>query len=354
MKKSFKFFSTILIIVFCFTLCSFKIGYADECLYLGGMPAGFTLNTKGVEVVGVCDVITEQGLVSPLKTSGIQEGDIILSINGCEINNAVDLKNSIKNKSDAVIEFLHCDQKYIKNVKSAKDINGQYKLGVYIRDSISGIGTITFVKGDRFASLGHPVINSDGKLLNISGGSLYKSKITGYVKGIRGRAGELKGVFVKQNAIATIDKNLDCGVFGTITKQFNTDSLIKTSIGKASIGDAYIYSTIDDCTPKKYSISIVKIDEGNNKNFVVKITDKELLSTTGGIVQGMSGSPIIQNNKLVGAITHVFINDPTRGFGIKIDNMINNWYKQFNLYIIMSRIMYKILHITENIFIKEG
>ena len=250
---------------------------------------------------------------------------MILSINGKEINNAVDLRNSIDDDGNAIIEFMRCEQKFLKTVKAAKDVNGQYKLGVYIRDSISGIGTITFIKGDRFASLGHPVINSEGKLLKISGGKLYESKITGYVKGIRGKAGELKGVFVKDNAIANIDKNLPCGVYGTITGRFDTTSLIKTSIGKASVGDAYIYSTIDDCTPKKYSISIVKIDEGDNKNFVVKITDKELISKTGGIVQGMSGSPIIQNNKLVGAITHVFINDPTRGFGIKIDNMINNW-----------------------------
>ena len=287
------------------------------------MPAGFTLNTRGVEVVGICDVITEKGLISPLKNSGISEGDTILSINGFEINNANDIKNAIENE-DAIIEFTHCQQKYIKQVKAAKDINGQYKLGVYIRDCISGIGTITYIKGDRFASLGHPVLNSEGKLFDISGGNLYESKITGYIKGIRGRAGELRGVFVKQNPIAKIEKNLICGVYGSLTDNFDKSNLIKTTIGQATVGDAYIYSTIDDQTPKKYSISIIKIDEGENKNFVVKITDKNLISQTGGIVQGMSGSPIIQNNKLVGAITHVFINDPTRGFGIKIDNMINN------------------------------
>ncbi len=325
MKKSLKFLNLILIIIFCFSFNLFKVGYADENLYIGGMPAGFSLNTKGVEVVGICDVITENGLVSPLKNSGIQEGDVILSINGYEINNACDIKNAISNDGKALIEFVRCDQKFIKEINSAKDINGQFKLGVYIKDCISGIGTITYIKGNRFASLGHPVINSDGKLVKISGGNLYESKITGYVKGVRGRAGELKGVFVKQNAIAKIDKNLESGVYGNITENFDTSSLIKTSIGKASVGDAYIYSTIDDATPKKYSISIIKIDEGDSKNFVVKITDKDLLNHTGGIVQGMSGSPIIQKNKLVGAITHVFINDPTRGFGIKIDNMINNW-----------------------------
>lgn len=324
MKKRLNVFNLILIIVFCFAINSFHVGYADECLYLGGMPAGFTLNTRGVEVVGICDVITENGLVSPLKNSGIQEGDTILTINGFEINSATDIKNSITKNGEAIIEIVRCEQKYIKKVNAAKDVNGQYKLGVYIRDSISGIGTITYINGNRFASLGHPVMNSEGKLLKISGGNLYESKITGYVKGIRGRAGELKGVFVKQNAIAKIERNLDCGVYGTITNNFDTSSLIKTSVGKASVGDAYIYSTIDDGTPKKYSISIIKIDEGENKNFVIKITDKNLIAQTGGIVQGMSGSPIIQKNKLVGAITHVFINDPTRGFGINIDNMINN------------------------------
>ncbi len=323
-KFKFKFLSIVIAILLCFSFNSYKNVYANEEIYLGGMPAGFTISTKGAEVIGVCDVVCESGLISPLKEIGIKEGDIIYKINNCEINSAFDIKNALNSDENAIIEYCHDGQTIIKQVKAVKDINGNYKLGVYIRDNVSGIGTITYIKGTKFASLGHPVIDDNGEILNISGGKLYNCTISGYIKGIRGRAGELKGAFIRSNAIANIDKNLDCGVYGTITENFDTSNLVKIELGNAKMGEAYIYSTIEGNVPKKYEISIVKVDDCGNKNFVIKINNKDLLSKTGGIVQGMSGSPIIQNNKLVGAITHVFINDPTRGFGIKIDNMINN------------------------------
>ncbi len=326
MKGKFKFLSIIIAVLICFSFNSYKNVYANEDIYLGGMPAGFTLSTRGAEVLGVCDVVCDNGLVSPLKEIGVKEGDIIYKINGQDINSALDIKNALKNDENAIIEYSHAGQTIIKHVKAVKDINGNYKLGVYIRDNISGIGTITYIKGNKFASLGHPVIDDNGGILEICSGKLYNCSISGYIKGVRGRAGELKGAFIRNNAIATIDKNLDSGVYGSITNNFDTSNLIKVELGVAKMGDACIYSTIDGCVPKKYDISIIKVDDYGNKNFVIKINDEELISKTGGIVQGMSGSPIIQNNKLVGAITHVFINDPTRGFGIKIDNMINNWY----------------------------
>ena len=325
MKVKFKVLSIIIAILICFSFNGYKNAYAstNEMVYLGGMPAGFTLSTRGVEVLGICDVVTENGLMSPLKDIGIKEGDIIYKINECEISSALDIKNALKNNENAIIEFKHDGQSIVKQIKAVKDVNGNYKLGVYIRDNVSGIGTITYIKGNKFASLGHPVLDDNGELLEISGGKLYNCNISGYIKGLRGRAGELKGVFLRTNHIATIDKNLECGVYGSITDNFDTSNLTKVELGTAKMGDAYIYSTIDGSSPKKYSISIVKVDDCGNKNFVVKINDKDLISKTGGIVQGMSGSPIIQNNKLVGAITHVFINDPTRGFGIKIFNMMN-------------------------------
>ncbi len=324
MKGKFKFLSIIIAILICFSFNSYKNVYASEEIYLGGMPAGFTITTHGAEVIGVCDVVCDSGLVSPLREIGIKEGDIIYKINNYEINSANDIKKALNSNENAIIEYSHNGQTIIKQVKAVKDINGNYKLGVYIRDSISGIGTITYIKGNKFASLGHPVIDDNGCILNICGGKLYNCSISGYIKGVRGRAGELKGAFLRNDEIANIDKNLDCGVYGTLTDNFDTTSLIKVELGSAKIGDAYIYSTIEGSVPKKYNISIVKVDDSGNKNFVIKINDKELISKTGGIVQGMSGSPIVQNNKLIGAITHVFINDPTRGFGIKIDNMINN------------------------------
>lgn len=319
-------FRIITVIFVFFLVLSFnnQIVYADEDIYLGGMTAGFSLYTRGAEVVGVCDVITENGLHSPSKLIGLKEGDILLKLDDNCINNASDIKKYIRDEQ-MLLEYMSGNEIIVKTIKPAKDINGNYKLGVFIRDNVSGIGTITFIKGNRFASLGHPVINNEGKNIEISGGELYNCDITGYIKGERGKAGELRGVFIKNNAIASIDKNLISGVYGNINQQFDKRNLQKIQVDNARIGDAFIYSMIDNTIPKLYSISIIKVDDqADNKNFVIKVTDKKLLETTGGIIQGMSGSPIIQDGKLVGAVTHVFINDPTRGFGINIFNMLNN------------------------------
>jgi len=325
MKRKFIFISLIITLLMMFPFGSYTALAASETVYLGGMSAGFSLKTKGAEVVGTCDVITENGLRSPCKDSGIEVGDRIMSINNAKINSVEDIEENITGKTTVIIDLIHNGENVIKTVQPAKDINGRYKLGVFIRDSISGIGTITYIKNDRFASLGHPVLTDRGELLDIAGGELYNCNITGCIKGERGKAGELRGVFLRTNPIASIDKNSQCGVFGKISDDFDRTKLVEIEIGHAEPGNASIFSTINGGEVKEYSISIIKADNyGANKNFVIKISDNELLDATGGIVQGMSGSPIIQDGKLVGAVTHVFINDPTRGFGIDIDNMINN------------------------------
>ncbi len=294
-------------------------------VYLGGMPAGFTLSTNGVYVVGVCDVVTLNGIKSPAKDAGLEVGDLIKKLDGSDVKNVSDIEGAIKDKEMSQIEFLRNGERLETTICPAVDMSGNYKLGVFVKDSVSGIGTVTFIKGNRFASLGHAVINDNREVLEISEGNLFPCNITGVIKGERGFAGELRGAFLRNTPIATITKNLDCGVYGDITEEFNLDDCKKIEIGEAKVGDAKIFSTIEGKTPKEYGISIVKYDSfGETKNFVIKVTDKELLEKTGGIVQGMSGSPIVQNGKLVGAVTHVFINDPTRGFGISIENMINN------------------------------
>lgn len=297
----------------------------EEQIFLGGMPAGFSLSTRGAFVVGICDVITEDGIKSPSKDANIKVGDTILCIDNIEVNNAKDLEKVVKNDLEKNLTIKRQGEIIVEIIKPAKDVNGKYKLGIFIRDEISGVGTITFIKGDKFASLGHPVIKEDGKTLDITGGTLYNCNITGAVKGERGKAGELRGIFLRNENIANIEKNTSCGVYGTLNKNFDKSKLIKTKIGQAKPGSAKILSTIDDQTSKYYDISIVKVDNSqSSKNFVIKINDKRLIEKTGGIVQGMSGSPIIQDGKLVGAVTHVFINDPTRGFGISINKMLNN------------------------------
>lgn len=323
-----KILSFVLAIITLFCCLSFNIfsGYAqEEKVYLGGLPAGFSMATRGVKVVGLCDVITKNGAISPSKDADIRIGDIILTIENLEINSASDIETAISGQQSVDIQIRRKGETLNKILNPAKDLSGNEKLGIFIKDDICGIGTITYIKGNRFASLGHPVIDESGEIIEIISGNLYNCNITGCVKGERGKAGELRGIFLKNNPIAHVDKNTQYGVYGKITDDIKLDSLQEISLGQAVVGDAEIYTTLNGNSPKNYSISIVKIDNNNGtKNFVIKINDKNLLNQTNGIVQGMSGSPIVQNGKLVGAVTHVFINDPTRGFGLSIHNMINN------------------------------
>ena len=320
-----KFLAILLLLFVCFNTSVLKTVYANEQLYLGGMPAGFSIETRGAYVVGLSDVVTENGIKSPSKIANIQIGDIILCVDDMEVNNSIDLANCINNENTRILKIKRKDQINLVTIKPEKDINGYYKIGVLIRENINGIGTITYIKGNKFASLGHPILDETGNLVEIRSGNLFKVNITGCVKGERGKAGELRGVFLKTKSIGNFTKNTNCGVFGEIDfNEMCVNNLTKIEAGHAMVGDACIYSTVYGETPRKYSISIVKVDDDIcSKNFVIKITDKELLDLTNGIVQGMSGSPIIQNNKLVGAVTHVFTNDPTRGFGVSIENMLN-------------------------------
>ena len=316
----------LLMAIFLSLTFGFSSANADErYVYLGGMPAGFSISTKGAHIVGLCDVITEQGLESPAKDAGIQVGDVILKICNFDINNAKDIENTVISNAVTDIKIKRDGEILDKTIKPSKDLSGKFKLGVFIKDSISGIGTITYIDDNRFASLGHAVIGDNGDVLSILGGDLYNCNITGVIKGERGKAGELRGVFLRDKPIASIEKNLVCGVYGCLNGEYNLSGLEKIAIGDAKMGDAVIYTTIDGSKPIQYNISIVKNENyTETKNFVIEVKDEKLLNTTGGIVQGMSGSPIVQDGKLVGAVTHVFINDPTRGFGISINNMINN------------------------------
>ena len=326
MKKKISLFCLLIsLLLLSFSSVSTVYAVAEDQVYLGGMPAGFTLSTRGAYVVGVCDVVTENGIVSPSKDSDIRVGDVILYIDGYAINNSSDIETGISGRDCVTAEIVRDGDNVKKLLKPVIDMSGHYKIGVFVKDSVSGIGTVTFIKGNRFASLGHPVINDNNEIIKITGGEVFDCRVTGVVKGERGKAGELKGVFLKNNSIATIDKNLESGVYGKLKGDFDYSILKKIEIGTAEIGSASIYSTINGVVPKEYKISIVKTDNfSETKNFVIKIDDENLLNETGGIVQGMSGSPIVQGGKLVGAVTHVFINDPTRGFGISINNMIDN------------------------------
>lgn len=326
MKKFLHFF-ILLCLAVVFSVVNVSVAYADDDkIYLGGMAAGFSLSTKGAEVIGVCDVITENGVKSPSKNCGIQAGDIIEKIGEYNTDSAEDIALAIKDGGEKKVIIDRRGEKITANVNPEKDLDGYYKLGVFIRDKINGIGTITFIRNNRFASLGHPILRSDGSLMGITGGELYDCSVNGCVKGERGKAGELHGVFSGKSPNGTITENRFTGVYGTLSENYKMGELKEIETGEGTVGDASIFSTVNSDGIKEYKISIIKVDGDNksNKNFVVKINDESLIEATGGIVQGMSGSPVVQNGKLIGAITHVFINDPTRGFAISINNMLNN------------------------------
>ena len=328
MKK--KFIAELLIVfslINIFSVNNFSAFAEEKTVLLGGIPAGFTMETRGAYIAGLSDVITKGDIVSPSKDAGLRQGDIIYFINGKEINNASDIESALKNSDNNVkIEFMRCGELCEISLTPALDLNGDKKIGVFIRNIVTGIGTVTFIDGNNIATLGHPVLDENEGLMKIRSGKIYSCNITGYVKGERGDPGELRGVIFQNNEIGIITQNTEYGLYGKTTMDFDKTKFTEIGIGEGKMGDAAIVTTINGNTPKTYSASIIKVDNviSDTKNYVIKITDKDLLETTGGIVQGMSGSPIIQDGKIIGAITHVFINDPTRGFGISINNMINN------------------------------
>ena len=334
-KKSFK----ALVLFLAVILCAFVfVPFAASAetgggLYLGGFPAGFVLSTTKVEVVGICEVLTEKGTCSPARDAGIQTGDVIDKINGEKVSKTSDVNEIIAREYKKYeVEILRGNEKLTLPIVPVKDLSsGGKRIGVLVKDSLNGVGTVTYIDktNNKFASLGHPITDGANNVLQINGGTVYNSLIYDVKRGVRGTPGELRGAF-ESSVIGQAAVNCSCGVYGKLAENFNCSKLVKVSkasLDEVSIGTAYIYSTVYGKEPEAYKISIVKVEKNNkdNRNFVIKVEDKRLIEKTGGIVQGMSGSPIVQNGKLIGAVTHVFINDPTRGYGIGIDKMLSSY-----------------------------
>lgn len=307
-------------------------------VYLGGMPLGFTLDCNGVIVIAVGGVHIGGETISTIKEGNIESGDIIITINKKPITStktiADELASQNKNNTIVELEVLHDDKMSIAKILPAKDdLSGEYKLGLWVRDNSAGVGTLTYVKEDySFGALGHSVCDIDtGKQLPVRDGNIYKCNIIGVNQSKKGSAGELKGLFLRNGeALGKIEKNNEYGVYGKANDKML--SLTKTKVRVASMeevktGRASIFSTIEGSDVKEYAIEIIKVvhQNGNStKSMIIRITDQGLIEKTGGIVQGMSGSPIVQNGMLVGALTHVFVSDPTKGYGIYAEWMLNN------------------------------
>lgn len=306
-------------------------------VYPGGTAVGVKLNTKGVLVVGHTEVENKDGnIISPGKEAGIEVGDIIISVNNSKISCTKDLIKEINLSSDstATLTILRKDEEILKEVSLIKE-NDENKLGLWVRDSTSGIGTLTFYDAntEKFGALGHPITDNDtNKIYEIKSGSLLKSSVISVRRGEKGCPGELRGLFVDEaHTIGNITKNTESGIYGS-TKENLTNKKYNEPMeigfrNEIKEGKATIITTIDENGPQEYEIEIVKLlqqEDVGPKSMVIKVTDPVLLEKTGGIVQGMSGSPIIQNGKLVGAVTHVLINKPDVGYGIYIEWMLKD------------------------------
>ncbi len=310
---------------------SAKAEEETRLVYIGGMSAGFTLKTGGAQIIGISEVLTENGNCSPALKAGLKAGDILYKAGGIKVETITDLNEIVAKSKGKTLTFEvgRGEERFTVDIQPVKEkLTDKYKVGVLIRDSVSGIGTVTYIdkESGRFGSLGHAVTNESRTQMQISNGTVYECTIVGVHKGVRGKAGELRGMFLNDKQLGSAEKLCDCGIFGQISQEFEVSELMSAvaSSYEAKPGKAYIYSTVDGVSPKKYEIEIVKVDKSNreNKNYVIKITDDTLIAETGGIVQGMSGSPILQEDKLIGAVTHVFLNDPTRGYGIDIQRML--------------------------------
>jgi len=310
----------------------------DIRLIPGGESIGVKLNSVGVLVVGYHLVHAKDGDRSPGEQAGIKIGDIITAINGHVVENMSDVKEYVRKAGDEghpiQLTVLRQDQKLQKMLQPVKDQNeNKYRLGLYIRDSAAGIGTITFYdpKSRKYGALGHVISDVDTKQpIQVHHGEIVRSSVTSIDKGEDGRPGEKIATFpTDAKAIGNVAKNTPFGIFGTLNKNVSNGLMTKpipiALSDEVKEGPAKILTVVDGNHVEAFDIKILSSVPQKypaTKGLVIKITDPKLLKKTGGIVQGMSGSPIIQNGKLIGAVTHVFVNDPTSGYGVHIEWML--------------------------------
>ena len=301
-----------------------------------GNIAGVKLYTSGVLVVGMSEVEGEDSKTyKPYENTGIEEGDTIVKINDNLISSTDDLieKVNMSKGEEVEIEYIHDEETKECSITPVKTSEEEYKLGLWVRDSAAGVGTVTFYEPSTqsFGALGHGITDIDtGDLLNIASGEFVTAKVLNIKKGEDGNPGKIQGTVEEQETIGKITKNTEFGIYGKIQdlSSLNIDKSKEMEVAlrdEIQTGKATILCSLDNETVKEYEIEITKIYKDNNydnKSMEIKVTDEELIEKTGGIIQGMSGSPIIQNGKFIGAVTHVLVNSSTEGYAIFGDLML--------------------------------
>lgn len=310
----------------------------ERVLIPGGHSVGVRMNVKGVLIVGLEEIETPEGdFINPGLDAGLQIGDNILEINGTKVNNAREVREIVNEiKKDVRLKVKRKEE--IINIRLTPVISvddNLYKIGVWVKDRTAGIGTLTFYDptNNTFGALGHAITDPEtGTVLSVADGELLNSRVESVKHGEAGSPGEIKGIFYESDKpLGKLSVNTECGIFGeTYENIANPIYQEPMQIGyqnEIERGPAYILTTLDNNTIEKYSIYIEKVNHqtsASTKSMVIKVTDERLLKKSGGIIQGMSGSPIIQNDKIIGAVTHVFVNDPSKGYGIFIEWMLQD------------------------------
>lgn len=315
-----------------------KIDVVDkEYVIPCGMPIGIYIQTDGVLVIGTSVVNAMDGMNYEPSYKLVKSGDYIVGVNGTKINNKNELISLInQDGANSIVLIIRRSGELIDvKIEPVQTTPDEYKLGVWVRDNTQGIGTLTFIDKDaEFGALGHGINDVDtSTLMELKSGSLYHTNIVSIIKGEKGVPGELTGTidYDKKNILGEINRNTTEGIFGIsekILSQYDKDrSMMEVGLKQdVKVGPAHIRCNVEG-EIKDYDVEIIEVNTGENnvnKGIVLKVTDERLLNVTGGIVQGMSGSPILQNNKIIGAVTHVFIQDSTKGFGIFIENMLQS------------------------------
>ena len=296
-----------------------------------GKAIGMKLYTEGVLVVGMSEINGKK----PYENSGIQEGDAIIEINNEQIENTNDLIETVNKSNGTTVEvkYKRKEQTITTSIEPAKVNENEYKLGLWVRDAAAGVGTMTFYEpsSGMFAALGHGIADIDtSELINIESGELTTTNILSIVKGQKGTPGEIRGTIENSESLGSIYKNTSFGVYGKVQSKNkldinNMEEMDVALRDEIKTGKAQILCELENGKTEKYDVEIKKLylnNNENNKSMVIKITDEKLIEKTGGIIQGMSGAPIIQNGKFIGAVTHVLVNDPTVGYGVFADIMI--------------------------------
>ena len=314
----------LLILFLTFSILPINALAYSKYLVPGGVNLGINIKSNGILVVGFYETENEK--------SSLQIGDMITSINDSSIKSIDEMLKIIDTNASEItlkIGYIRNNKHETTNLKLKKDENGVFKTGLYVKDSITGIGTLTYIdpNTNKYGALGHSITDSKTNIkFEIKDGKIFKSDVTSIDKSRDGKTGEKNAKFYFDTIYGTIEKNEETGIYGTYSDDYNSKNLVEVAgIDEIKVGSAIIKTTLDDNKVEDFNIEILSINKNDDtKNILFKVTDSRLLEKTGGIVKGMSGSPIIQNNKIVGAVTHTVISDNTKGYGISIIKMLES------------------------------